>query len=81
MDLQEKRTRPSSLASSLLGFLIISNLGMKSNKQIMAMNLTIILKSTNFSKIFARVKAFNFKANGQERSILGNSIRDELECS
>jgi len=50
---------------------MISSLGMKSSKQITAINFTIILKITNFNRIFAMVNAFNLRASGNPRSILG----------
>lgn len=47
---------------------------MNSSRQMIAMNLTIILKMTSFRRILAMVKAFNLSANGQEKSIVGSVI-------
>lgn len=50
---------------------LISSFGMNSNRQMTAMNLTIILKMTSLRSILARVKAFSLSANGHEKSMEG----------
>lgn len=75
VNLPSMKLRLSSSSSSfelpLLLLFLISSLGMNSNRHMMAINFTIILKMTSLRRILAKVKAFNLSANGHEKSTDG----------